>query len=218
MNHIIRLHAFELLHGNRIAVVQLSKKYGVKKALNIALRLKLIVLLNNPFKQLNQQRKPSAAEKASQHQIAPAFILYDLLRASGIPEEQAISDLQELIIVVATEFLKFNVPIIQQVDYLERNDQQRMHYFKKITDRFFNAQGKLSKSDNNQMIFTVNKCLFAQYSNQLGYSQLAKVFCSADKHFFDQHQPNIKFNRSITLAEHNMPCDFSFTINAQEGS
>lgn len=213
---MIRLHAFELLHGNRIAVVELSKKHGVKKALYMALRLKLRILFNNPFKQLNQQHKPSAAEKASQHQIAPAFVLYDLLKASGLAEQQAINDLQALIIVVATEFLKFNVPIIEKKDYLSRNDQQRMQYFKKITDRFFNAQGDLTKQGNNEMLFKVNKCLFAQYSKQLGYPQLAKVFCSADKHFFEQHQPNITFARTITLAEQKMPCDFSFTIKLPE--
>lgn len=213
MHHMIRLYIFEILHGNRIAVVELSKKYGFKKALSIALRLKLIILFNSPFKKINKQRKISAAEKASQHQIAPAFVLYDLMKASGVSEAQAISDLQSLIIIVATEFLKFNVPTIEKKDYLPRSNFQRMHYFKKITDRFFNAQGELSTSVNGEMLFTVNKCLFAQYSNQLGYSQLAHIFCNADKHFFDRYQPNIEFRRTTTLATHKSPCDFSFSLD-----
>lgn len=217
MNYMLRLYLFEFLHGNRIAIGELVNNYGLLSAVRITTKLKFRVWFANPFQEINLEKQPTAEERASQHQMAPAIVLYDLLKEMGLSEEQAIADLQSLIITVATEFLKFNVPIIKQSDYVNTDKNQRMKYFKVITSRFFNAEGELSQTGDSQMNFKVNKCQFARYSRDLGYPQLAKVFCSADKHFFDLYQPNIEFGRTVTLAEHQTPCDFSFTVRLEHG-
>lgn len=216
MNYMLRLYLFEFLHGNRIAVQELIKLFGFRTAFRMVLELKLRLWFFNPFAKLNQDKAPTAEEKASQHQMAPALVLFDLMIENGIDEQDAIDKLQNLIITVATAFLKFNVPVIRLSDYHARSNQQRMDFFKTITSRFFNAEGQLSSNNQGKMYFQVNKCLFAQYSKKLGYQQLAKVFCSADKHFFELHQPNIQFGRTVTLAEHQTPCDFSFTVRLEQ--
>ena len=84
--------------------------------------------------------------------------------------------------------------------------------FIKIVERFPNTFGTLSVDENESYHFTVDACLFAAYCKQLGYENLGPIFCKADKMYFDQHQPNVKFNRVDTLAMNGKPCDFSFDL------
>lgn len=212
MNHLIRLYLFELLHGNRIAVTSLCKKHGLVETLKIVFSLKRRIWFNHPFKTINKKNAPSYEEKASQQQLTPALVLYDVLKERGYSEEQALASIQLVVIDVATAFLKFNVPVIKISDYINNTQSKRMQVFHRITERFFNASGDLTNESGDTMCFRVNKCLFSQYSHQLGYANLASLFCSADRYFFEQHQPNIKFERTVTLADNHQPCDFSFTV------
>lgn len=218
MNPMMRLYVFEFFQGNRIAIKALIKRFGLLRAVKIVLELKRRIWFKNPFAETNRCRVLLEAERASQHQIAPAFVLYDILKEMGYDEEVILNDIQALVSEVATAFLKFNVPIITPSDYLQTEASGRMEKFRHITARFFNAAGELSSVKQDTFRFTVNRCLFAEYSRQLGYPQLAPIFCSADRLYFEQHQPHVTFSRNTTLAEHRKPCDFAFKVTVEQSN
>lgn len=103
------------------------------------------------------------------------------------------------------------MPIIKREVYADLPAKQKLRLLTKITQRFFNANAELSLDEQDNFSFQVNHCHFAHYCKQLDYPQLASLFCSADKLFFDQYQEDVVFFRSQTLAGDNKPCDFRFS-------
>jgi len=211
MINTLRLFYFDTTKGNSTALKILKEELGFGEAISLSLTLKWRLVYRNPFKQINKQKQPSEQEKLSQRQMAPMVVLYELLNEKGYSKKYTLELLQTLSNSVATAFLKFNVPIIKRDDYIDLASEEKLNLLSKITQRFFNAEATLSLDESDNFSFQVNHCHFASYSNALGHSDLAKLFCSSDKSFFDEYQDDIVFFRSQTLATENKPCDFRFT-------
>jgi len=211
MINSLRLFYFDNTIGNSAALKILTQELGWGDALSLVIKLKWRLFYRPPFRELNQKNRPTEKEKLSQRQMAPMVVLYELLIENGYSQKYTIELLQTLGDSVATAFLKFNVPIIKRADYGGLPQQEKLSLLTKITQRFFNAEAELSLDDNDNFGFQVNHCHFANYCKLLNLPELAPLFCSSDKLFFDTYQDDIVFFRSQTLAENNKPCDFSFT-------
>lgn len=213
MKKDIQLWVFNSLIGNPKGFKLIVNQFGWAKGAAIVLKMQLNMLLNNPFHSLNMRREPLTwKERLSQKQILPAFILYDTLISKGYSIDESILTVENVVTGVANEFLKFTIPAIKQQDIQSRGLVDRKKMFTKIVERFPNTFGTLSVDENESYHFTVDACLFAAYCKQLGYENLGPIFCKADRMYFDQHQPNVKFNRVDTLAMNGKPCDFSFDL------
>jgi len=211
MINTLRLFYFDTTKGNTTALKILVEELGFSEALSLAIKLKWRLFSRSPFKGINKNNRLTEQQKLSQQQMAPMIILYDLLTENGYSKDYILELLQTLGNSVATAFLKFNVPIIKRTEYIELPKKEKLHLLTKITQRFFNADAKLSLDNDDNFGFQVNHCHFASYCKELGYQELALLFCSADKLFFDEYQDGIVFFRSQTLAAQNKPCDFMFT-------
>jgi len=211
MINTLRLFYFDTTKGNSTALKILVEELGFGEALALSLTLKWRLFYRNPFKKINQHKRPTEPEKLSQRQMAPMVVLYELLLEKGYSKKYIFELLQTLGNSVATAFLKFNVPIIKHKDYIDLSSEKKLDLLKKITQRFFNAEATLSLDEKDNFSFQVNHCHFASYSNALGHPDLATLFCASDKNFFDEYQDDIIFFRSQTLATENKPCDFRFT-------
>jgi hypothetical protein len=213
-----RLYWFELKQGNRLALGVLAERLGWAAALKIAARLQWHLWRHSPFASLNAKRRPTLNERLSQHQMAPLILLHRLLLEEGLAEPEVLSLLTALSETVAMAFLQYNVPILRQQDFLRHTHAEKLRLLQRLTGRFFNAEAALSLVDDDTFRFDVQHCHFAWYSQALGVPQLAPLFCHADKRFFDEHQPDVVFFRSQTLAANQLPCDFRFTwVKGSEG-
>lgn len=205
-----RLFLFDFLHGNRIGLSVLVRQHGLVKALEIIGQLKWRLFLKNPFQKINKAAPPNSKALLSQVQMAPLLVMYDLLKEKGYEEDVILRQLQELSNEVATGFLKFNIPVIQQNQYRNLAAAEKSKLLTKLTERFFNATADSELSPDDNFTFTVKHCYFAQYSKELNRPQLGPLFCQADKLFFEEYQKDIKFIRTVTLASDNKSCDFAF--------
>ncbi len=206
---MLRLIVFELLIGQRLAFMTLWRRHGVSAALHISATVAVRLCCRNPFRSLPAAR--NAAERASRQQLAPALILFDVLRERGLSEQAAIAEVGAVVMVVAKAFLAYNIPKIPAAADLPPSPAQRLVKFRLLCRRFFNAQGH-ANAGSDHFSFTVHHCLFASYCRQLGYASLASVFCQADRAYFEQQQSHVIFARSQTLADGGSHCDFSFTL------
>lgn len=216
MRNFFSLLIFNILIGHSTALKTLVTELGWRRALNVISRVSVQAVRNNPFKTLNATNKDiSWQEKNSQRQILPAFHLYDALLASGFEDDEALQVVEKVVFSVARRYLRFTVPVIDDESLVQHGQQDRVDVFARLVSRFDNVIGKLTNDGNDRFDLTVNQCYFSQYSHQLGYSQLAPVFCKADQEYFDQFQPCVDLVRTKTLAQDGKACDFSFRIIAK---
>lgn len=211
MVNSLRLYYFDFSQGNKTAVKLLINRFGLKDALALALKLQWTLVTDNPFKTLNRKNKPTEQQKLSQRQMAPVVVLFQLLQEKGLSKQQSLEVLRELIGEVATEFLKFNVPVIQKESYSNKPYAEKLSVLGKVTGRFFNAEAELTLDENDNFKFNVTRCHFANYCRKLNVPELGPLFCSADKRFFDDYQKDIVFFRSKTIAGGDGCCDFTFS-------
>ena len=213
MKQDIQLLVFNSLIGNPKGFKLIVNQFGWREGIAIVLKMQLDMVFKSPFYRLNLKRKPLTwKERLSQKQIHPAFALYDTLIAKGYSIEESVAAVENVVVGVANEFLKFTVPAIKIKDINRRGLLERKEMFSKIVERFPNTFGTLKVDENESYHFTVDSCLFSAYCKQLGYEKLAPIFCKADKMYFDQHQPNVEFSRADTLSMNGKPCDFSFDL------
>ena len=216
MRNFFSLLIFNILIGHSTALKTLLRELGWRRALKVISRVSVQTVRNNPFKALNAKNKDiSWQEKNSQRQILPALHLYDALLVSGFDGDEALKIVEKVVFSVARRYLRFTVPVIDDAALAQHSQQDRVNVFAKLVSRFDNVIGKLTNDGNDRFDLTVNQCYFSQYSHQLGYPQLASVFCKADQEYFDQFQPCVDLVRTKTLAQDGKACDFSFRIIAK---
>lgn len=210
----MRLFYFDMTQGNKIALNCLAEEIGWKKTIPLVTKLQYRLLMNNPFKEINRRKPPSKHEKLSQRQMAPLVVMYFLLEES-YPRARTMDILSTISQRVGIAFLKYNVPAISADNYKHLARKDKLAKLKEITQRFFNAKAELKLDSQDNFKFTVNACSFARYSKELNVPELAPLFCASDKIYFDNHQPDVKLIRTVTLASDNKPCDFYFKWNEQ---
>lgn len=206
----LRLSYFNSVHGDPAALRLLIKELGLFRALKVGLLLKWRTLTRNPFAPMNKLKKPSTNETLSERQMAPLILGADILREMGLSPLEIRTLLEKLSRTVATAFLKFNIPIIRRVDFSSTSHADKVAILTGLTGKFFNAEAELSVDTDDNFSFTVNRCHFARYAEELGLGELATLFCEADESFFVDYQPDVAFARTHTLTGDGLPCDFRF--------
>ncbi len=207
---MMRLWFFDLVYGNRIGGQYFIDQLGWKDGLFLIAKLKLRLSLKNPFDEINKRIKPSENQKLSQQQMAPLIVLYELLKEEGYSQEEAIDFLSGLGKEVAVAFLKYNVPIIRKSEWAHKNLADKNAKLKSIVKRFFNVEAEARVEEDDRFIMDVTFCHFASYVRQLNVPELGPIFCASDACFFEEHQPDVEFKRTQTLAIDGKPCDFRF--------
>lgn len=206
----MRLLYFDLTTGNRIGMQFILGEMGVIQGGRVISKLKYRELFDNPFKALNQNIKLTEQQRLSQRQMGPLVILYQLLKEEGYTQEDALDFCNQLSQKVAVAFLKFNIPRISKRKWKPKSLTKKLSKLRKLAARFFNAETESEVISDDEMLITITGCHFATYAHQLGVPELGPIFCAADQYYFDHFQPDIKFERTQTLAIDGKPCDFRF--------
>lgn len=207
-----RLTAFDAFIGKPTGLKILAEEIGWWNALKMGIELELLLKNNSPFKQINQEETLTPAKASSQQQMAPVIGLYQLLLKHNYTKEQAIDIIEKLVTKVAFQFLRYNIPIIDKNKINKLSLDKKVNVFKKFSSRFFNAEAKITASDENTIHFDVHFCHFAYYCNKLDVNEIGFVFCKADKLYFEQSQPDVLFSRTQTVMQNASTCDFRFKV------
>ena len=213
---MLRLIIFDVFYGQRLAFVTLVRRLGWQQATFVSVRVLWRLCFKHPFRGFNG-RSLTSAEACSQRQLAPALVLYDVLVNCLDSEPRAREVVQAVVNAFAPAYLQFSIPQISAQRVVQQSSHQREQYFTAICRRFFNARGRILVRDE-RLEFRVHLCFFASYCRQLGYPQLAPVFCAADARYFVDQQPDVVFARTQTLANGDAVCDFSFQLKQQSST
>ncbi len=86
-------------------------------------------------------------------------------------------------------------------------------FCRKIMTKDFPIEGwetEWVRYDNKEIHFNLKRCVYHEITSLYCHPELCTVFCSNDTTSFSGYMPNIKFERSGTIAEGKDMCDFHF--------
>lgn len=86
-------------------------------------------------------------------------------------------------------------------------------FCKKVMEKNYPDEGWETdwvRYDNKEVHFNLKRCVYFEVTSQYGHPELCTVFCANDTTSFSGYLPNIKFERSGTIAEGKKMCDFHF--------
>lgn len=187
----------------------LIKRIGVyRTSITLAHFLKYS-LTGQPWKRL----PPPAdeRERLSRNQAGPAVLLYQSLTVT-IGPGRAFDLAGEAILAGSLIFLKSQVPIISREQLAGLSPLKRERFIADITGRFFNADVDDPQIGEDSFSYRVCRCRFPELLQKIGLPELGELFCRGDRIFFERYQPNVLFDRTVTLARDGKPCDFSFLL------
>ncbi len=185
----------------------LLQKLGVANAMRVAADMSFRQLKGEPFK--GMPGPEDGKEALSRRQAAPAIVLYRALKRV-VGSERALDVSREIIIDASVIFLKEQVPVIEKKQVLKMNPEDRLRYAKSIADKFFNADAEGIEISDEFFRYRIARCRFPELMRRVGHEELAPLFCAGDLIFFSERQPDIRLERSTTLAKDAKPCDFNF--------
>jgi len=189
------------------SVYYLISKLGVVNGLKAGLKTKSRLKNNDVFKSLGEPK--SVKEELSRLQMMPAIILYEeLLKVTS--KVKALEILEHIISQGAVFFLSYLIPKITKLQYNSYESAERKEIISSLAEKFPNSTIGSSYSEDETFGFKVSKCLFASYSKQLNYPELAPLFCKGDMHFFNTPNSAFELTRPQTLAEGGECCQFDF--------
>ena len=189
------------------AVRLLRREIGVRALVPMLIKLEARTLRSEPFADLPLPE--SEKEKLSRRQVGQVIILYRLLR-ERYGEQRAREIARQLVKSVAIEFLQHAIPTLRRSDYVPLSDVERMAKAGEIVRPIVNAEAQIEVVALERVDFTVTKCWFYDLTTRAGVPELATMFCAGDEGYFENHQPEIRFARTTTLAEGGPCCDFKF--------
>jgi hypothetical protein len=207
----LRLAWFDRRHGDPQALLALRKTLGWREALQVALTTKHRLRHASPFAQINDQSPPTAKERLSQRQMGPLIVLDRVLADRGHDLTARLRVLQAVSHRVGMAFLRYNIPVIDATQYQRDSAEKRQQLASRLAGHFFNADGVIAPTPAG-FSFTVHHCHFARYAAQLDVQHLMPLFCGIDADYVREHQPDVVFFRSTTLAAQGQPCDFRFEV------
>lgn len=156
-------------------------------------------------------------ERASREQAGQAVLLYRALKRR-YGRDHALKVTGKIILDGSLIFLQSRVPLIKP-DLLRKMDSdQQKDFLVNITDRFFNADAGSMEVTDSSFRYRITRCRFPELLAKAGHEELAPLFCAGDKVFFENSQPYIKFDRPVTLAENQEPCDFRFELSEPDSN
>jgi len=203
MNAIVKSE----LAGAVIAAKTLMREAGIAGMLGVFARVGAAQAAGEPWKKLG----PSAdkQETLSRRQLGSAVLLERALRKS-MGRERARKIVSDIVLAASVDFLGRNVPKLNRVSILEMSDADRERFLSGINVKFFNADAEMEMNGEESLLWTIRRCRFVELLDAIGERDMAPVFCEGDRVFFDEHQPDVRLERSQTLASGGSCCDFRF--------
>ncbi len=191
------------------AITVLYRELGLENGTIALVKTIYHRLRGEPWRQLEPAR--SKKERQSRKQAALVIILYHVV-CELVSSEQAYLILLRIVEVGGCHFLKAQLPRIKRKKWLNMNPEDRNPTLQGWVSKFPNVTLGLFKAHQQHFKFQVNHCEFVTLTADCGYPELAKLFCAGDARYFEKEQPDVTFTRGATLAEHQRPCEFSFTL------
>jgi hypothetical protein len=191
---------------DRAALKILWRHLGWFRAIQIGLRITRRQRHGEPFAHL-----PEAAgfsETGSRAQAGPAILLYDELKRLGRPD--ALDITSECVSQGALLFLGASIGRIDREHLASMGDEERRVWLEETTRRFPNATLSVDEASVDRVRFTVSQCRLHGLTVELGYPELAPLFCRGDAAFFQGE--GVRLDRPGTLAEGASSCPFTLTF------
>jgi hypothetical protein len=183
-------------------------RLGPLRTLSIAAEVALRVARGEPFRALPPAQGPDSVEDhASRKQAAPAFVLFQVLKARGFSDPLGL--VGEIIELAGVRFLAQALGPIRQADLAALDDAGRRRWVETRAAKFPNARPHFEEVSAAGVRFRVTRCRFVTLANAIGEPALASVFCRADERFFGQVEPGVELTRPHTLATGGPDCPFT---------
>jgi hypothetical protein len=190
-----------------LGVRVLAHNLGWIRAIQVGLDLKKRLRGGDPWSALPSPQ--TARDVQSRNQIAPAVVLYQILKDAG--REEALALVERVVTQSATPWMQWAVGTIKEEAYFSMEDQEREAWFEEKTKGFFNMTLSARKTSSTGASFRVASCTFPGLCKEAGVPELAPVFCAVDSYYFGNVQRGVSLVRPSTLSGGQDHCDFSFT-------
>jgi hypothetical protein len=191
---------------DRAALKILWRHLGWFRALQIGLRITNRQRRGEPFGHLPEA--VGFSEIGSRAQAGPAILLYEELKRLG--RSDALDITSECISHGAGLFLGASIGRIDRARLASLDDEARRAWLEETTSRFPNATLTVDEASVDRVRFTVSQCRLHGLTVDVGYPELAPLFCRGDAAFFGGE--GVKLERPGTLAEGAASCPFTLTF------
>jgi hypothetical protein len=145
-------------------------------------------------------------EHFSRVQIGDAILLYRAL-LPHMKQEAALEIMRKIVAVGAGYSFAYLIEPISPDALSKTAPEKRRELVERNLNRFPNADCIIDEAGEECVAFRVVYCRFAGLAAAAGHPELAPVFCSADKDFFEEHF-GLAFARPHTIAEGATSCPF----------
>lgn len=196
------------LEGAGIACRRLVEELGPLRAAAVLGAVAAAQAAGEPWRKTG--RPAGRRDALSRRQLAAAVLLERTLRRHT-SAQHARDITSSIVLESSVRFLSMNVPVLKKDEILAMPERERKRHMRRIQDRFFNADAKLELIGEERLVMTVTRCRFVELLGEIGEADMAPMFCEGDKVFFEQHQPEVIFERPETLSGGGSCCDFRFS-------
>ncbi|MFO0642304.1 MAG: L-2-amino-thiazoline-4-carboxylic acid hydrolase [Polyangiaceae bacterium] len=178
------------------ALVVLVRELGLFRALAVGLEVGARMAAGEPFSRLGPPATPK--ERAARAQIAPAIVLFAVLRR--VRGRDALRITREVVLAAGAAFMGRVVGPLAQATSLDEVSLAR------TTSRFPNAKFSGFEVSADRVAFTARDCLFPSLTREAGAPELAPFFCEVDAKAFQDL--NVRLDRPRTIATGASDCHF----------
>lgn len=178
------------------ALAVLVRELGMLRALAVGLEVGARLAVGAPFSHLDPPK--TKREHAARRQIAPAIVLYGVLRR--VRSREALSITRGVVLAAGAAFMARTVGHLVNSSNLDEGSLAR------ATSRFPNAAFSGFETSVDRVAFTARDCLFPSLTKQGGAPELAPLFCEVDAKAFEGL--NVSLNRPHTIPTGASDCQF----------
>ena len=189
-------------------------KNQIAKKLDQELSAKVIHLMDQEYTKLCTETTDIPADfvKHTRNNIFPVVATYRALMQSGFSQEEAQS-------LAETSFLELMEEIAEMIRKCLKVPglyRSMPWLWKTLMPKLFSKEAgfefKFYETDNHQVKFDMCKCPYLEMCEQLHCPELAPLFCATDDTCYGNMHPNLKWNRTKTMARGADLCDFDVEV------
>lgn len=195
------------LTGAGYTADKLLRETGPLKTITVMSKIIADTITGKPWDELPPPT--GKAEELSRGQLQGAVLLERNLR-NVVGNERAREITRDIVLKSSIDFLSMTVPILRKSRFLSKDEAARLKYLERIQSNFFNAEADMQAIGNEELRMTVQRCIFVELLDAIGERDMAELFCAGDMYYFNERQPEVRLERSETLASGGSCCDFRF--------
>ena len=182
----------------------LYRRLGLSDFLKVTTSLLREQLRGEPWKMMPPPADEK--EKITRAEIRDAVILYRILKKLK-GKEAALQIIGEIVNKAAILLFDYLLDPINLEDLVALEPEEQYNFITRNLNRFPNAVTTIEAVSPEKVQFTVTRCHMAEICSTIGLEELAPLFCSADKDYFES-SVGVNFRRENTIAEKAETCDF----------